>query len=195
MLRSSAAVALSSDIRRSNTVTPAFSIAAERRLTLFPQGQLLEPEHRDRCAELALWCGGDVERFIDAPVVSVDAFARYVGRIAAIRKTQALVVLTKTNPLALTIVEPRRRLERLLPELRTSRWIIYLDQKADPFFLTMATRLGHLTGGINEAPIWVGPGDAPYLVIDSEVRDHELIRQAVSELDELILAASGEWPR
>lgn len=176
-------------------MTPAFTIATERRLTLFPQGQVLEPEHRDRCAEFALWCGGDLERFIDAPILSVDGFARYVDRIAAIRRTQALVVLTKTNPLALMIVEPRRRLERLLPELRTARWMIYLDRKSDPFFLAMATRLGHLTSGINEAPIWVGPGDSPYLVLDSEMRDHEVVRQAVSELDELILAASGEWPR
>jgi hypothetical protein len=176
-------------------VTRALPIAVERRLTLFPHGQVLEPDHRDRCAELALWCGADLERFIDAPVLSADAFARYVGRIAAVRRTQALVVLTKTNPLALMVVESRRRLERLLPELRMSRWMIYLDRKSDPFFMATATRLGHLTGQIDEAPIWVGPGDAPYLVLDSEMRDREFVRQAIAELDTLILAESGEWPR
>ncbi|MFW5739566.1 MAG: hypothetical protein ACOC1F_04300 [Myxococcota bacterium] len=172
----------------------ALSSAFDKRLTLFPQGQPPDPEHRKRCAELALWCGGDIGRVIDAPVSSLDRFAGYIERIRGLQEgtEPALVMLTQTNPLALTVVDLRRRLEKRIPVLRTSRWVIHVDPDADPFFSTMALRLGHLTGELAEAPLWLGPQDSPYLVVSSGMRDRNAVAGALEELDETILAASGE---
>lgn len=172
----------------------ALPIAFERRLTLFPQGQPATEESRDRCSRFALWCGGDVGRVIDGPISSLDAFARYLSRIKGLidGTEPALVVLTQTNPLALTVVDLRRRLESRVPALRTARWMIYVEPESDPFFQTMALRLGHLTGDLSEAPLWIGPQDSPYLVLSPLLRERELLCTALDELDESILAASGE---
>ena len=176
-------------------VMSAIPIAAERRLVLFPQGQAEVGYHRDRCAELAFWCGGDVGRFIDAPIQSIDVFAQYVRRMRGVQGEQTLVVLTSTNPLALAVVDLRMRLERHFPDLRAARWMIYLDPVSDPFFEAMALRFGHLTGDLAHAPIWIGPQDSPYLVITSGTRNRRMVATALEELDTLVLAASGEWPR
>lgn len=172
----------------------ALPIAFDRRLVLFPQGQLVDEEHRDRCVRFALWCGGDVGRVIDSPVSSLEMFTNYLSRIRGLEDgtEPALVVLTRTNPLALTVVDLRRRLESRLPALRTARWMIYLDPDSDPFFGTMALRLGHLTGELSEAPIWIGPQDSPFLVLSSTMRNRDLVCASLDELDEAILAASGE---
>lgn len=169
-------------------------IVFEQRVVLFPQGQLGRDEQRDRCLQLLLWCGGDVGRVIDAPISSVDGFAEYVGRIKGIREgtEQVLVVLTRTNPLALTVVDSRRRMEGRLSALRTARWVIYVDPSQDPFFETMALRHGHLTGELREAPLWVGPQDMPFLVLSPEVRDRRRVCEGLEELDEAILSKSGE---
>lgn len=169
-------------------------IVFEQRVVLFPQGQLGSAAQRDRCAQLLLWCGGDVGRVIDAPVASVDGFAEYVGRIKGIREgmEQVLVVLTRTNPLALTVVDSRRRMEGRLPVLRTARWVIYVDLEQDPFFEATALRLGHLTGELWEAPLWVGPQDMPFLVLSPKVRDRQRVCEGLEELDEAILSKSGE---
>jgi hypothetical protein len=103
-----------------------------------------------------------------------------------------MVVLTNTNPLALTVVDLRRRLEARLPSLRTARWMIYVDPESDPFFESSALRLGHLTGPMQEAPLWIGPQDSPYLVLGARVRDRRFVCQALDELDESILLRSGE---
>jgi hypothetical protein len=175
-------------------VAYALPLAFDRRLVLFPQGQLAGEEQRSRCDELILWCGGDVGRVIDAPVDTVDAFASFLQRIRGVRdgSEQVMVVLTNTNPLALTVVDLRRRLEARLPSLRTARWMIYVDPESDPFFESSALRLGHLTGPMQEAPLWIGPQDSPYLVLGARVRDRRFVCQALDELDESILLRSGE---
>ncbi len=175
-------------------MTVALPIAFDKRLTLFPQGQPSEPDRRDRCAELALWCGGDIGRVIDDPVASLDGFGAYLERIRGLREgtEAALVVLTQTNPLALTVVDLRRRLEGRIPSLRTARWMIFLDPREDPFFATMALRLGHLTADLEEAPIWIGPQDSPFLVLSPNIHNRKLVCASLEELDEAILSKSGE---
>lgn len=135
-----------------------------------------------------------MERVIDAPISTVEGFAEYLGRIKGIREgtEQVMVVLTRTNPLALTVVDSRRRMEARLPVLRTSRWIIYIDPEQDPFFETMASRHGHLTGELREAPLWVGPQDMTYLVLSPAVRERRQVCEGLAELDEAILGKSGE---
>ncbi len=176
-------------------MTPAQRSAFGQRLVLFPQGQPDSQEHRDRCAELVFWCGGDVDRFIDSPTETLDAFASYLGRIKGVPGDQVLVALTRTSPLALTVVDTRRRLEAWLPILRAARWIVYLDRSFDPFFEATATRYGHLSGSLAEAPVWVGPGDTPFLVLDSDLRDRRAVDESLDELDGLILGRSGTWVR
>lgn len=169
-------------------------IAFDRRLVLFPQGQVGEGYQRDRCDELVLWCGGDVGRLIDSPVDSLDAFATFLLRIRGVKdgSEQVMVVLTNTNPLALAVVDLRRRLEVRLPALRTARWLIFVDPQTDPFFESSALRLGHLTGPMEEAPLWIGPQDSPYLVLSPRVRERRFVCQALDELDEAVLMRSGE---
>lgn len=171
------------------------AIASERRLVLFPQGQPAAGPHRDRCAELAFWCGGDVGRFLDSPTQTIDAFARYLRRMRGVQGAQTLVVLISTAPLALAVVDLRRRLQGLFPELRTARWMIYWDPELDPFFPSMALKFGHLSGELAEAPIWIGPEDLPYVVMMPTLCNRGVVEAAMEELDTLILAASGEWPR
>ncbi len=165
-----------------------------QRLVLFPQGQPELQPHRDRCAELAFWCGGDVDRFIDSPTDTVEAFASYVARVRDAPGDQTLVVLTHTTPLALAVVDVRRRLEVRLPTLRAARWVVYLDQALDPFFEATAIRYGHLTAPLEAAPVWVGPDRSPYLVLDSELQDRKAVDASLDELDGLILGRSGTWP-
>jgi hypothetical protein len=174
-------------------VSFALPIVFEQRVVLFPQGQV-SAEQRDRCARLLLWCGGDVARVIDSPISSVEGFAEYLGRIKGIREgtEQVLVVLTRTNPLALTVVDARRRMEGRLSVLRTSRWVIYVDPEQDPFFEAMALRHGHLTGELWEAPLWVGPQDMPFLVLSPAVRERRQVCEGLEALDEAILSKSGE---
>lgn len=172
----------------------AVPISFDRRLVLFPQGQLAGEDQRARCAELILWCGGDVGRVIDAPVDTVDAFASFLLRIRGVKdgSEQVMVVLTNTNPLALAVVDLRRRLEARLPSLRTARWLIFVDPQTDPFFESSALVLGHLTGPMEESPLWIGPQDSPYLVLSPRVRERRFVCQALDELDEAVLLRSGE---
>jgi len=163
----------------------AASNAFERRLVLFPQGQPENAEDRCYCAQFAFWCGGDVSRFIDAPTDSVEKFASHVSRITAIYGDQTLIVLTRTNPLA-DIVNLRSRLEARIPKVRGARWIIYLDTNTDPLFESTAMRLGHLTGKLSDAPVWIGPHDTHYLVVESRTVERSLVHESLLELDQLI---------
>lgn len=172
----------------------ALPLVFDRRLVLFPQGQPQSTRHRDRCLERVLWCGGDIDRIIDAPIATLDMFIGFASRIRGLRdgNEQALVVLTKTNPLALAVVSLRRQLESRLPPLRSARWMIYLDTDADPFFGATAVRLGHLTAELSQAPIWMGPEGSPYLVMVATLEDREVVCWSLRELDDAIHAMSGE---
>ena len=73
-----------------------------------------------------------------------------------------------------------------------ARWLLYVEPDSAPFFQTEASRLGHLTGDLDEAPLWIGPQDSPYLVLSSRLKERDLVCSSLDELDESILAASGE---
>jgi hypothetical protein len=171
----------------------AASNTFERRLVLFPQGQPEDAEDRCYCAQYAFWCGGDVSRFIDAPTDSIEKFASHVGRISAIYGDQTLVVLTRTCPLA-EIVNLRSRLEASIPKLRGARWLIYLDTNADPLFERMAMRLGHLTGKLSDAPVWFGPHDTHYLVVESRTSERQVVHESLLELDQMVRSRQLPMP-
>ncbi len=163
---------------------PSVRARVERRLVLFPHGQPEAPRHRTLCSEFAMRCGGDLARVIDAPSDTVERFAAYVSRIRGLREgaEQALVVMTRTNPLALTVIDGRKRLEAAVPSLRWALWAIYVDLEQDPFFLSTAERYGTLGGALDAAPIWVGPGPARFMVLSSDVGDGELVATRALEL-------------
>lgn len=131
--------------------------------------------------------GGDIHRVIDGPFATVDRFIRYVSRIPAITEgPRPIVVLTRTIPLAMTVLNARRKIEVALPALQRASWVIFVDAEEDPFFEAAANKVGTLDGGLGEAPIWVAPSDAKFLILSPAVTSSALIRARGEEL----LAAS-----
>ena len=166
---------------------------ATARLVLMPHGPPISEEDLPVCMQQILWCGGDIGRIVDRPNSSVDAFVRYVSRIGGILdgSETALVVLTRTNPLALTVVETRRKLTAAIPSLNNARWVIFLNVRDDPFFVPTAMRLGYLSGELSAAPHWVGPGASRFVVLTSTISDQEVVLKSLDLFDELELAKSG----
>jgi hypothetical protein len=138
----------------------------KRRIVLFPYGQPANDRHRDRCSEIFLSLGGDVQRVIDGPFASLDRFVSHVQRIAVIHDGSEcpIVMLTNTNPLALMVVNARRKLERSVPSLVRATWVLFVDQKQDPFFAQTAKSVGHLDKDRAGGLVWNGPDDTTYLV-------------------------------
>jgi len=169
----------------------------DRRVILFPQGQPKASEQQNTCLQFAMWCGGDVQRVIDAPSSSVQVFAKYVSRIASIRDGNdlALVVLTKTSPLALSVVQSRAELQNALPALRGARWLIFHDPSMDPFFEEAASQQGRLSGALKDAPLWIDSESEPYLVVSARVGDRERLDSSLRELDDAIERAVKETRR
>jgi len=118
-------------------------VAESPRLALFPDGQPESSVDREKCTALLLSCGADLQRFIDGPWSSVETMLRYLGRIddVASGRRPPFVVLTRINPLALTVPVMRRRLCDALVNLRRALWVIYVPD-AEPFFFRNAASLG-----------------------------------------------------
>ena len=172
-------------------------VKVDRRLVLYPYGPPDDDRNRERCAQLVLWCGGTVDRTLDNADQAMDRYISYLSRIRGLRDAteNALVVLTRTIPLPLTVVELRARMEGAIPALRSARWVLYVDDERDPFFEKNALQLGHLTGALSEAPLWVGPRGCPFLVLSPLVRDRSAVDLALDELDELVAGTSEVRPR
>src|SRR4051812_41920004 len=159
------------------------SASGPRRIVLFPYGQPAKAAHRELCVEFLLGIGGDVERMIDGPFADLDRFAAYVKRIAVIREGEKpIIILTKTNPLALMVTNARRKIESLLPQLSRAVWALFVDTKEDPFFAHTARKLGKLDGKMEHVPIWIAPGDAKFMVFSPEVSDFEDVRTRTGEI-------------
>lgn len=127
-----------------------------------------------------------MQRVIDGPFPTIDRFVHHVSRIPVIRAgVRPIVVLTRTIPLAMTVLSARQRIEAGLPQLRRATWGIFFDAAEDPFFEAAVRKFGELQGDLHEAPIWVGPGQARFVILSPEVRDAQLVRQRSQELDAL----------
>lgn len=136
-----------------------------------------------------------MQRVIDGPFPTIDRFVRHVSRIPAIRAgIRPIVVLTRTIPLAMTVLNARERIEAGLPQLRHATWAIFFDAAEDPFFEAAVRKFGDLQGQLHEAPIWVGPGQARFVILSPEVKDPGLVRKRSQELD-AILAGNEPWKR
>ena len=165
---------------------PAFAQAFDsERLVLFPYGRPHADIHRGHCDGLLLRAGGDVRRFVEPPIAELDAFIRYASRMSKAFEQPPMVVLTRTNPIALTVVQARREIEAEIPELARARWFVYLSPEQDPFFLGSAQSLGSLRGPLHRAPIWYGPDAKPYMVLSSCIMDASVVLDGLEQLDDI----------
>lgn len=154
-----------------------------RRIVLYPYGPPRSAEHRETCLSFMVALGGDIHRIIDGPFPTIDRFIRYASRIAAVNEgSRPLVVLTRTVPLAMAVLNARRKIETALPSLQRATWAIFVDPAEDPFFEAAAHKIGALQQGLHAAPIWQAPGGHSFLVLSPEVANASLVKQRGDEL-------------
>jgi len=157
-----------------------------RRIVLYPYGHPRSEGHQKLCSAFMLALGGDVQRVIDGPFPTIDRFVAHVSRIPAVRAgVRPIVVLTRTIPLAMTVLNARQRIEAALPPLRRATWAIFFDAAEDPFFEAAVRKFGDLQGQLHEAPFWVGPEQARFLILSPAVRNVALVKQRAQELDDV----------
>ena len=115
-----------------------------KRIAIFPYGQPVDEERRTKCVELLIFCGADLQRFIDGPWSSDERLVRIVSFLDEVAdgSRPPFMVLTQSNPLALKVLAARRRWCRELPNLNRAMWVIFVDPVAEPFFYAEAQRLG-----------------------------------------------------
>jgi hypothetical protein len=142
----------------------------KRRIVLFPYGQPARDDHRDRCSEIFLSLGGDVHRIIDGPFASLDRFVAYVRRIQVIHDGSEwpIVMLTNANPLALMVINARRKLEHVMPALSGATWVLFIDSETDPFFTRTAQSMGAFEHDRSGVLHWKGPDDALFMVTTAD---------------------------
>lgn len=137
-----------------------------------------------------LRAGADAQRVIDGEGWSLERFAGHVARLKVLRGSYSspLVVLTRTNPLALAVLQTRRVLEDAVPELKRAPWLVYHDPAADPFFETAVAGLGSVEDvDWSMAPIWYAPHAQRFLILGphEKLLDVAAARVAALELSEL----------
>lgn len=161
----------------------------QRRLILCPHGLPRRDEARAHFFELLQSAAGDVERVIDAPSDSLERFAEHLVRLHVLqeRRERALVALTRTNPLALTVLQARRTLEEAIPRLATVPWLIYVDLVADPFFFETAERLGTLDAPIDRAPVWTTAGER-FFILSSQLDPSTNLADRLFDLERIGLS-------
>lgn len=142
----------------------------EPRLVLLPLGLPSSDPARQRCVELLLHCGGDIERFLDASS-SLDAFIKTLSIVRDIESPtfRGIVAVTKTDDLVLTVARTRQRLCGEFPNLVRSLWVLFVETAEDPFFESNASSLGSFDDKLNFAPIWTyAQTGERYLVLTTE---------------------------
>lgn len=157
--------------------------SSARRIVLYPYGHPRSAQDRELCLSFMLALGGDVHRVIDGPFPTLDRFIRYASRIPAVSEgVRPIVVFTRTVPLAMAVLNARRKIEIALPSLQRATWAIFVDPTEDPFFEAAAHKIGALQHGLHAAPIWQGPGGASFLVLSPQVESPALVRKRGEEL-------------
>ena len=104
----------------------------QSRLVLCPHG--IPPERRALCTALLHYCGGDLNRMIDAPAGAAAFLAhlkRLKGMLEALRPP--IVLLTSVTPLRLQVLQLREHYERELPVLQQADWILFVDDSPVAF--------------------------------------------------------------
>lgn len=141
-----------------------------------------------------LRAGADAQRVIDGEGWSIERFVAHVARLKALRGVAAgpLVVLTRTNPLALAVLQTRRVLEDAVPELERAPWIVFHDPAADPFFETAVRGLGSVEDvEWSLAPIWYAPHAQRFLILGPHPEQREIAAARVAALELAEIPESG----
>ncbi len=143
------------------------------RIIICPHGLPCRLEAREHCSRLVLRCGGDLERVIEGVSGALERFLTHVSRIRAVAADgpRPLVLLTRTNPLGLAILQTRRAMEDAVPALADADWTIFVDECDDPFFMEAAGRLGTMVGDAASAPLWFAPHHQRFLVLGARALD------------------------
>lgn len=142
------------------------------RMVLFPYGQAQDARLRDACTSMFIRLGGDVSRVIDGPFPSIERFCDHVRRLRAVTagSEPPIVILTRTNPLGLAVLNARRRIESTIPALRVATWVVVVDTREDPFFDDNAHKLGNLEPQPDGGVKWSGPDHAEFTVLYDRAR-------------------------
>lgn len=148
-----------------------------KRLIAYPDG-LPAGDHRAWCDELVCHLGGDIRRVFDSPDGSLITFLRQASRARAFRdpRNEALVVLTRTKPLALTL-PARHRLEQEFPIFKTAIWALYWDPEKNPELVDEARELGSMREDMHLAPIWTASRGERFIVLSPYVLHPELLAE------------------
>ncbi len=143
---------------------------SKSRVILLPQGW---PRSRQQeiCREQLHYLGGDLQRVIELGASNEDRFLRHAKRLPVIREARepALVLLTRTNPVALSIFHLRRVFEEALPALRVALWCVFVDLDADPFFFNSAPLSPAFSDRPEDAPLLRSPEGAHFVVLSAAV--------------------------
>jgi len=163
------------------------------RFTLLPHGPVQSTDKsREKCNELLIHCGADLNRFHDIQYPRLESFIRYAARFDGLRdpSSPTLVCLTHTCPLHVMIVQARTALSAALPACKNGLWVIYADPEVDSTFERFARKVGVLDAALDNVPVWNGPDGREYLVLTPATSDTEFVK-----LRAKMLAARGGSPR
>lgn len=169
-----------------------------KKIVLFPFGPVRDDASRGICEGLIFQCGGDIERFFDSPVSSIERFIRYVSRIEDLVRPgfpPQVVVITQTVPLALTAIKSRRMMCMALPLLERALWTVFVDPALDPAFEITASKLGDLDDQLSHAPVWTTHAGERYLVLTPQTQDIAHVRIRVQTLETCGNALFSHRPR
>ncbi len=142
-------------------------------LLLCPFGQPTAPGLREYWETQLRGLGADFSRVIDGPTTSVQHFAKHLGRVAVLRnpRTRVIVALSRTQPLAISLLGSRRTLAGAAPALAQASWVVFLDPRQDSTFEAAARQLGELDGSLEDAPVWTSPSSERFLILSPRVSD------------------------
>lgn len=144
------------------------------RIALFPHGPASDPEARQTCEGLLLHCGADVSRIVDTTPTSLEGFVKSVGCMDGVRdgSVPSIIVLTRTSPVALLVLKLRRQVCTEFPALSQALWVIFVDDRQEPFFQSEAEKLGTFDGPLAQSPIWHEQAtDDRYIILTPQTKD------------------------
>jgi hypothetical protein len=151
----------------------------KQKVVVYPYGRPLS--YPSTCDAMTLKLGGDLQRSIDQAFPTVEDFLSHAARVAVFRRQplDAIFIFTMTNPLALRVLEGRRKIERAFPSSVSSIWAVLADLEENPFFFENATDLGALEGKKADVPVWTTKAGEQFLVLSSEVSRDTRVRTAL----------------
>lgn len=163
------------------------------RVVICPHGLPRHVEARERCCNHLLHCDGDLQRVIEGRPGDLARFVEHLGRIRGLADgVPPLVLLTRTNPLGLAVLQTRRALEDAVPELADAAWLVFVDELEDPFFMEAASRMGSVVGGDGTAQLWFAPHHQRFLILGAREIDPEVLRGRLAQLGAAARSAPGE---